>query len=204
MCGRYAVFTEEENQEIREIIKEINERYKNDSSSPSFKTGEIFPTDRVPILTIGPVGKPVANLFKWGFPGFNQKVPLIINARSETIEVKPSFKRLVASNRCLVPASAFYEWKTTPQGKEKYIIRAEGHSMFYMAGLYNSFTDTQGNPINCFVIITVDADEAMSQVHSRMPVILERRQSHLWLESPLALSSLLKPYENPLSIKRAL
>lgn len=149
MCGRYAIFTEEENQEIREIISEINERYKQDSSgadrsgqkgaapakSSLMKTGEIFPTDIVPIITGDSHNKKVVNLFKWGFPVYRQPSGVIINARSESLHEKPTFRQLIRSGRCLVPASGFYEWhKVSDHQKDKYLIRASDSGAYVLCG----------------------------------------------------------------------
>jgi putative SOS response-associated peptidase YedK len=201
MCGRYTVLTEEENIEIKEIINEINERFKNDNSQkPIYKSGEIFPTDNVPIITGDGTSKKIVNLFKWGFPNFKQTSSVIINARCETLEERPTFKNIFHSKRCLVPASGFYEWKQTEGKKEKYLIRAEDQELFYMAGLYNTFKDKNGNPFTSFVIITTEANERMSQIHNRMPVIFEKRDMEHWLNNNTKdltdIKKLLRPYAN--------
>lgn len=208
MCGRYAIFTEEDNLEIRNIINELNERYKASSSKPEFKTGEIFPTDTVPAVCADSSGQKRLELFKWGFPGFSSNPAVIINARSETIAEKPTFRKLLTANRCLLPASAFYEWKKTDgRQKIKYAISPKEHSLFYMAGLYNTFTGKDGKLFNAFVIITAGANSQMSEIHERMPVIIEKGNEKLWLDntesSPNALKSVLMPYEKPLILKGA-
>lgn len=179
MCGRYVVFTEEENQELREIINGINERYKEDASK--MKTGEIFPTNMAPVITANAENKRVANLFKWGFPNYRQSSGVIINARCETLHEKPTFKKLLTYGRCLVPASGFYEWKTIDQRKEKYLIHPTQKELMYFAGLYNNFIDKNGLPYTSFVIITTEANSQMSQIHTRMPVILGGAEAHTWI-----------------------
>lgn len=200
MCGRYAVFTEEENQEFREIIAEINERYKEEASK--MKTGEVFPTDIVPIITAGNEEKRAVNLFKWGFPNFKQPSAVIINARSETLHEKPTFKKLLHDNRCIVPASGFYEWKTVDGKKEKYLIRTSSQNFFYMAGLYNSYVDKRGNRFTGFVIITTDANAQMHSIHNRMPVIFDSLEANIWLKSEAQdfeqLNKIVMPYKNRL------
>ncbi|HEY5583235.1 MAG TPA: SOS response-associated peptidase [Ruminiclostridium sp.] len=179
MCGRYAVFTEEENQELREIINNINERYKDDL--PKMKTGEIFPTNVVPVITGHLENKRTVNLFKWGFPNYRQASGVIINARCETLHEKPTFRKLLTSGRCLVPASGFYEWKATEAKKEKYFIRPSNTELMYFAGLYNTFIDKSGIPFTNFVIITTEANDQMSQIHTRMPVILSSTETTVWI-----------------------
>lgn len=210
MCGRYALFTEEENQEVREIINEINKRYKEEASK--MKTGEIFPTNYIPIITASTGGEKITSLFKWGFPNFRQPGRVIINARSETIHEKPTFRKLLFAQRCLVPASGFYEWKASDEKtvggkKEKYLIRASKNGLMYMAGLYNSYTDKSGIPFTGFVIITAEANEQMSSIHNRMPVILSELESEAWVNtkynSAEEVLNILKPYGGNLLIEKA-
>lgn len=152
------------------------------------------------IITGDGTSKKVVNLFKWGFPNFKQTSSVIINARCETLEERPTFKNIFHSKRCLVPASGFYEWKKTEDKKEKYLIRTENQELFYMAGLYNTFKDKNGNPFTGFVIITTEANERMSQIHNRMPVIFERKDIDNWLDNKIKdlteIKKLLKPYKN--------
>ena len=210
MCGRYAFFTTEENQEIREIIEEINKRYKEEA--PKMKTGEIFPTDYIPVITANTDNKKNIKLFKWGFPNFKQPGKVIINARSETVHEKPIFRKLIFTQRCLVPASGFYEWKasgekTAAGKKEKYFIRTSENGLMYMAGLYDSYIDKNGIPFTGFVIITTEANEQMSQIHDRMPVILSKPESEAWLNTKYSRAeevlNILKPYSGDLFIEKA-
>lgn len=200
MCGRYSIATEEENIEIREIINEVNERFKEDAFK--VKTGEISPTDMVPIIASAGCGQKAVNLCKWGFPNFKQASGVIINSRSETLAEKPTFRKILHSHRCLVPSSGFYEWKAMEGKKEKYLIRTSNQNFFYMAGLYNSFIDKNGNPFTGFVIITTEANEQMSYLHNRMPLILDGLAADSWLfEEALDLgsnSTILAPYRNSL------
>ncbi|QNU65457.1 SOS response-associated peptidase [Ruminiclostridium herbifermentans] len=267
MCGRYAIFTEEENAELREIINSINERYKDETAKENLaydqlsqmqepsctntskvqskgnsaytqlslfpeepvsnniyqvpspmKTGEIFPTNIVPVITGVSGSKKIADLFKWGFPNYRQNSGVIINARSETLSEKPTFRKLLKNNRCLVPASGFYEWKTIENRKEKYLIRSVPDKLMYFAGLYNSFIDKNGIPFTSFVIITTEANSQMSQIHTRMPVILSSAKAMSWINGITPESannsyistntfdtdilSLLKPYDKFISIEK--
>lgn len=243
MCGRYAIFTEEENEELREIINNINERYKDEpvkkdpqaytqlslcpdepvcnttNNTPyKMKTGEIFPTNIAPVITGISDGQKNAELFKWGFPNYRQNSGVIINARCETLSEKPTFRKLLKNNRCLIPASGFYEWKTIEKHKEKYLIRSNSSKLMYFAGLYNNFTDKNGIPFTSFVIITTEANSQMSQIHSRMPVILSSIQASSWINEALPdctnntcnsnscksnFLSLLKPYDNSITIEKS-
>ena len=206
MCGRYTILTDEDNLEIRKIINEVNERFKDTEEITKVKTGEIFPTNTVPIITADSDNKKVVNLFKWGFPNFKQSSGVLINARSESVEEKPTFRKILHSKRCLIPASGFFEWKLIEDKKVKHLIRTANQNLFYMAGLYNSYVDKNGNPYTGFVIITTDANEEMKEVHSRMPVILTMDETEFWLQNDHlntdSLKSLFKPYKGLITLER--
>jgi len=212
MCGRYVVFTEEENEEMLEILESINQHYKNEASP--MKTGEIFPTDTAPVITGSSYNSDSSGitkdlqLFKWGFPNYMKAGSLIINARCETLQEKPTFRKLLSAGRCLIPASGFYEWKAaagTARQKDKYLIRSASSGLIYFAGLYGSFADKSGMPSPRFVIITTDANGQMSEIHHRMPVMLEKDQALAWIGHTRPGSSpdgLLKPYEKELTFQK--
>ncbi|HEY5575430.1 MAG TPA: SOS response-associated peptidase family protein [Clostridiaceae bacterium] len=140
MCGRYTLFTDRELKEIDDIIQQLS----NDPNRNMMKTGDICPTDIVPVLTTA-MGRAVPHLFTWGFPSFHGK-RVIINARSETIHEKPMFSASVEKRRCAVPSTGFYEWD--PQ-KKKFLYNMPDSPVLFMAGIYNQF---EGE--NRFVILT--------------------------------------------------
>ena len=203
MCGRFMLLSEGENSEIDEIIRNISEKYKNQSLV--VKRGDIYPTDLAPVVTKQNNDKNF-QLFKWGFPLYKGKNSLLINARGETLEEKITFKDLLRTKRCVIPASAFYEWKPMGKNKNKYLIKPQAKDCFYMAGLYNTFIDLNDQPITCFVIITTAANEQMSSVHDRMPVIFSKpEETEIWMDNSFydfkLLKSLIRPYEEKLSLK---
>ncbi len=119
-----------------------------------------------------------------------------INARSETVTEKPSFRAAVKYRRCLVPADGFFEWQGVKGYKQPYFIhRADGMAMA-MAGLWEEWESPAGT-VETFTIITTDANREMSDLHDRMPVILERSDWERWLDPGLtdgeALRGLLVP-----------
>lgn len=204
MCGRFILFTGDEYEEIQLIIKEIEENHRN--VLKDMKIGEIFPTNLVPIIAADENNNKTADLFKWGFPNFKQPSGVIINARGETLEEKPTFKKILYSKRCLVPACGFFEWKKNNSKKDKYLIKPREHNFFYMAGLYNSYIDKSGNPYKGFVIITTEANEEMADIHDRMPVIItEKDEANRWIDNRttdlLDIKSLIKPYQYKLSFE---
>ena len=167
MCGRYTLFSEEANQELREIIEEVN----GQNNPEAIKMGEIFPTNIVPILMQGSDGIMPRGV-KWGFPHF-QGSGVIINARSETAEEKNMFRKSLYTRRCAVPTTGFYEWD---RNKCKYRFVMPETRTIYLAGIYNLF---EGEPR--FLILTTAANDSISFVHNRMPVIIYRENLERWL-----------------------
>ncbi|WP_278309112.1 SOS response-associated peptidase family protein [Marasmitruncus massiliensis] len=110
MCGRYN-FSAKESQDIRNIVAEVERKY----GVTGMKTGEIFPANLVPVLL--PSGSGMEpELFTWGFPNFRNK-GVIINARAETAQERPMFKKCLAEKRCVIPTTGFFEWDSA---KKKY------------------------------------------------------------------------------------
>lgn len=177
MCGRYTVFTEEEIIEMRAIVEEVSRRYGNQPVS----TGEIFPTNTVPVIAAegGTWGlRPV----KWGFPKWDGK-GTIINARCETALERPMFKKSLLERRCVIPSTGFYEWMHAEgqKKKDKYLLRLPDTKMLYMAGMTNTFKDALGNRYEAFTILTTAASPSVAAIHDRMPVILKPEEQEAWL-----------------------
>lgn len=119
----------------------------------------------------------------------------LINAKSETITEKPSYKNAFRSRRCLVPADSFFEWKKD-RDKDPYRILMKDEKPFAMAGIWDHWTNPDGEGIHSFSILTTSPNELVSGIHDRMPVILGQADEKRWL-SPLSdseLLNLLKPY----------
>lgn len=166
MCGRYTIFTDADERELFEIISAANRKY----GDGSFKTGEVFPGDKAPVLTMPSFREP--SVFSWGFPSRSGS-RLIINARGETAAEKVTFRDAVFARRCIIPSTGFYEWDAA---KKKYRFTLPGSEALYMAGLYNVFGD-----VVRYVILTAAANESMAETHDRMPVVLRRDMLRPWL-----------------------
>ncbi len=127
-----------------------------------------------------------ADLLTWGLiPSWADDHRIgarMINARSETLRQRPSFRSAYKSRRCLVLADGFYEWKMTPEGKQPLLIRVGGGAPFAMAGLWERWRGPGDTPIESCTIITTQANDVMSRVHDRMPVILPDVHHALWLD----------------------
>jgi putative SOS response-associated peptidase YedK len=161
---------------MREIVdaaeKSAQERLHEFSFS--FKGGEILPSTVAPVIT---ANKKIQYM-KWGFPcSIANKAPHI-NARSETAMNSKTFGEAMTTRRCVVPASAFYEWKPTgKKSKTKYEITLPGRATMYMAGIYSE----DGR----FAVLTREASPSIIVIHTRMPVILPKSIIDVWLnESP--------------------
>jgi len=122
----------------------------------------------------------------------------LINARAETAAEKPSFRRAFRSQRCLVPASGFYEWAKTPQGRVPYLFRLADQPPFALAGLWDRWHGSDGEELDSYTILTCAANGLLARVHERMPCILEREDEAAWLDpdlhEPEAVRALLQPY----------
>lgn len=183
MCGRYSL-APEESKEIMEIIRQVQDR---------IKTGEIFPTNAVPVL-VEAGEELVPEVMNWGYPRFQGKSGQIINARSETAADRPMFRKSVYERRCVVPTTGFYEWGAVPEGKkQKYRFNLPGDRALYLAGLWNEFAGER----RC-VILTTAANASMEGIHDRMPVVLTSGRLQKWTRDAGAALDILKMTPPPL------
>lgn len=124
--------------------------------------------------------------FRWGLIPHWAKDPTIgykmINARAETAAEKPSFRSAIRSRRCLIPASAFYEWKTINKEKIPYCIRPQQSSLMAFAGIWENWRGPDVVIQSCSILTTV-ADDIIRPIHPRMPVILAPQDYSQWLDS---------------------
>jgi putative SOS response-associated peptidase YedK len=176
MCGRYYI-DDETAREIEKIVRQVNDRLL------VANTREIHPSERAPVIMAQ--GKQLAvEEYRWGFPHFDQKKKgVIFNARSETVMSKPMFRESVIKRRCVIPATGFYEWDSD---KNQYSFRAGDGQQLLFAGLYNRYAGEER-----FVILTTSADDSMSAIHDRMPLILPKEAVERWVFEDEAVGSLL-------------
>jgi len=140
-------------------------------------------------------------LLRWGLVPHWADDPKIgnrmINARSETVATKPSFRQAFKKRRCLVVADGFYEWKKTNGQKQPYYIRLKDDKPFGFAGLWERWQRDDEETQSC-TIITTAPNELMEPIHNRMPVIVQPDDYELWLrpdfEGGDKLQELLRPY----------
>ncbi|PVB63000.1 SOS response-associated peptidase [Labrenzia sp. 011] len=146
----------------------------------------IAPTQPLAVVRQNLGGKRQFHLVRWGLIPAWVKDPasftLLINARAETASQKPSFRSAMRHHRCLVPASGFYEWRRTPQGKQPFWIRPANGDVMAFAGLWDTWSDPDGGDIDTGAILTIGANRMMSAIHDRMPVILKPDAFDTWLD----------------------
>jgi putative SOS response-associated peptidase YedK len=122
---------------------------------------------------------------RWGLvPSWAKDISIgnhMINARSETVAEKPSFRRAYAHSRCLVPADGYYEWYRPAQGpKQPFFIRGEG--TWAMAGLHEVWHPPDTPAVHSFTILTMAASQELVSIHDRMPVTLHPDSFDVWLD----------------------
>ena len=163
----------------------------------------ITPTQNVAVVANNNPGK--IDLFRWGLIPSWAKDPTIgnrmINARSETLSQKPSFRTAYRRWRCLILADGYYEWRKEPGGgvKTPFYIRMASEKPFAFAGLWEQWQPSRdADAVLSCTILTCPPNEMLEQIHHRMPVILDYDAYDLWLEPnnqpPAELNHLLKPY----------
>lgn len=154
---------------------------------PSFN---IAPGRSAPIVRTSFSGRRELALARWGLvPARAARPPPrpAINARLETVRIRPSFRHLLRRQRCLVPADGFYEWLRGPAGRTPYrVVPAVGEA-FAFAGLWDRWRTAEGAFRETFVVLTTAANERIAPIHDRMPVILDEGERARWVspENPL-------------------
>ena len=188
MCCRYWA---DESPEIREIVEEMNksplvDKWQQTTGITTY--GEVRPTNVVPVIASNRAGARAVFPMKWGFTGRT----LLMNARTETAPVKPTFKEAWASHRCIIPASWYYEWEhlTGNDGRKrtgaKYLIQPKGSDMTWLCGLYRI---ENGLPV--FVILTREPGDEIRFIHDRMPLIMPGDYVNDWIKPDVKPEELL-------------
>ena len=179
MCCRYYGDHELE-EDIRAQIL-----YKKKGIGQGLPTGEIRPSES-PLVLTAMDGEIAAMPMSWGFrnPAHGG---LLINARTETVEEKISFRDSFAVHRCIVPARGFYEWDKSRQLTG---FTREDNAPIYMAGVYRA-ENRDGRMVSVFVVLTRPADEIVAPVHDRMPVLFSADGAEIYMKEKASPSDLL-------------
>ena len=190
MCGRFARATELEAilRLLRLDTSELTELHPRYNVAPSQAVAAVREED----------GRRALVMLKWGLvPSWAKDVQIgysLINARSETLVEKPSFRSAFKSRRCLIPATSFYEWqKTGTKHKQPFSIGMKDGSVFAFAGLWERWKDqddVEAPLIQSCTILTTDANAVVRPVHDRMPVIVAPANFAAWLDPQTAAANL--------------
>ena len=193
MCGRYTLARGEQEIAERFGVSQLNFEFK-----PRFN---VTPSQLVPVV-LEVNGRRAIELMRWGLvPSWVKELKECkpsMNARVETVASKPSFKKCLIKQRCLIPADGFYEWRQEGKRKTPMWIHLPEREIFAFAGLFDEWTDKEsGTVLRSCTIITRQANEYVSAVHDRMPFILQRQDEQTWLgteqKDPAALLNLCFP-----------
>jgi putative SOS response-associated peptidase YedK len=177
MCSRYNLTSP----------PEAVRAYFGYGDTPNFPARyNIAPTQAVAVVARDKEGMRRFRLMRWGLlPAFvkdPKQFPTLINARSEEVLEKPSFRNAMRYRRCLVPADGFYEW-TGEKGKRRpFLLRPREKRLIAFAGLYERWRDAEGGEIDTVVILTCAANGTVTPLHDRMPVVLAPEQFEAWLD----------------------
>jgi len=186
MCGRYRLTNAERYADLNDVRlggEDIPARFNISPTQTVFVILDEKPKEFVPV--------------KWGLiPTWakDRKIASsLINARCETVAVKPAFRTAFKKRRCLVVADGFFEWKKVGAGKQPFNIGLKNDEPFAFAGLWETWCDpaTQEEVKTCS-IITTTPNELTAPIHDRMPVILPPDRRAAWLDPSTNLEQLQK------------
>ncbi|MEN9327789.1 MAG: hypothetical protein RI947_597 [Candidatus Parcubacteria bacterium] len=176
MCGRYQIDAQNP--------KKIQSRFHLKKEPTFISNWNVAPSQQMPIIK----ADNEMEIVKWGLKPFFMDKDLI-NIRAESLE-KSWTHKYFQHQRCLIPASGFYEWKKSKEGKVPYYIHLKDEPLFAFAGVYS---ESSG-----YSIITTTPNDVMSDIHNRMPVILEKKEEQEWLNPDMVeideIQTYLKPY----------
>ncbi len=191
MCGRYLILSSP--QAFRRLFG-----YREQPNFPA--RYNVAPTQPVPIVRLAEREREFA-LVRWGLIPPWVKDPrtfsLLVNARAESVNAKPAFRNAMRRRRCLFPADGFYEWKDDGGRKRPFCIRPKDRAPIAFAGLWETWTGPNGEEVETAAIVTTHANADISDLHSRMPVIIAERAFDVWLDcgafDELTAAALLDP-----------
>lgn len=197
MCGRFA-FTA--------TPQEVADLFSLDEIDPFPPRYNIAPTQPILMVNVDAANRVAATLVRWGLVPAWVKQPqdftLLLNARSETAAEKPSFRNAMRHRRTLVPATGFYEWHRPvnikgDQKKQAYWIRPRDGGIVCFGGLMETWAGADGSEIDSGCILTTSANDAISSIHHRMPVVILPKDFDRWLDcknsEPRDVADLMQP-----------
>lgn len=194
MCGRYSF--------AKPNIERFGEGQLEFEFVPRYN---IAPSQQVTVV-IRQKGGNHLRMLRWGLiPYWAKDISIgnkLINARAETLEEKPSFRKSLEQKRCLVLADGFYEWKSEGRIKKPYRITLQDGGTFAFAGLWDSWLSPTGQRVNSCTIITTTPNKLLESIHNRMPVILPQDMESVWLDENVTWSSEVRGLLTPFPVER--
>lgn len=197
MCGRYV---------LKATLEELQKTYGAvpEGAFTVEPNYNVAPSHHMPVvLETDEKDKRIIRLQRWGLVPFwadslNTGYSMI-NARGESLNKKKSFQKPFKSQRCIVPASGFYEWKTTDSGKYPHFIQRKQSGLMHFAGLWETWEDPENEEtVHSYTIITTDANAPMEELHDRMPALLLPEEFDTWLNpsnhDTNSLQDLIRPW----------
>jgi putative SOS response-associated peptidase YedK len=178
MCGLYSFKRSPE--EARNLFNYIEQ--------PDFPPRQyVTPGSPMAIVRQGNDGVRHFGLVRWGFVAAWAKEILpgkpLINARSETILEKPTFRNAVKRRRCLIPADGFYEWEGDVPGKKKpWYIHRPDHGLMAFGGIWEHWLGADGSELETAAIITTAANALVETIHPRSPLVIHQDDFETWLD----------------------
>lgn len=192
-----------------EIFKsELEINFEEDETYTPYYLVSGFTYPKLPIIKENGI-----ELYQWGLiPDWihdpekaRQHQSNTLNAVSETIFEKASFKDSIVGKRCIIPVSGFFEWKNVGKEKIPYFIKPSDSEFFSLAGIYNIWHNSQTNQkIKTFSILTTPANALMAEIHNtkkRMPIIIPHGEETRWMDVNASINSiinLMKPFDEKL------
>ncbi len=176
MCGRYLIIS----------TPEAMRRLFGYPEQPNFPARyNVAPTQPIPIVRLAD-GKRQFALVRWGLIPAWVKDPrtfsLVLQARSDSVLDKPSFRNAMKRRRCLIPADGFYEWNEATKPRRPYVVRPRDGGPVAFAGLWECWIGPNGEEMETAAIITTDANKTLHPIHHRMPVVVPPEAFDVWLD----------------------
>ena len=177
MCSRYSLTSP----------PEAVRAYFGYRDTPNFPARyNVAPTQPIPVICVDKEGARRFRLMRWGLlPSFvkdPKQFPTLINARSEEVLTKPSFRNAMRWRRCLIPADGFYEWTGPKSARRPFLLRPREPRLIAFAGLYERWRDAEGGEVDTVAILTCPANRTVTPLHDRMPVVLSPEHFAAWLD----------------------
>lgn len=157
----------------------------------------IAPSQKIAVIRQNGDGQNRLEFMRWGLiPSWAEDKSIgykLINARSETVHEKHSFRHAIRYRRCLIPTSGFYEWLQEGKTRKPLYVRMKDSSPMVFAGLWESWKSPEKEVVESCTILTTTSNSLIAPLHERMPVILHPQEYNLWLDRETTDPEKLKP-----------